>query len=176
MWKSAKQDTEVGADDSSLEPDSSKEGQQEKGKGGSFLSKKLVVLLVAGLVLAGGGIGAAKFLGGAGTSASKKKKVVAPLTHAFDEILVNLSGHSLTRMLSCSIHVEVDSAEALTEIKLREVIFHDALIDLLQSKTVKDMEYPGPIAIKRQVRDRFNRMLTNGTVVGVYLKEFMVVN
>ena len=175
MWKSAKQGQEADADDKSVAPASSQEGQQEDGKGGSFLSKKLIVLLVAGFVLAGGGIGAAKVLGGAGAS-EKKKKVVAPLTHEFDEILVNLSGHSLTRMLSCSIHVEVDSVETLSEIKLREVVFYDALIDLLQSKTVKDMEYPGPVAIKREIGLRFNRMLTNGTVVGVYLKEFMVVN
>jgi flagellar FliL protein len=141
------------------------------GAGGLF-PKKLIVALVVGLALAGGGIGAAKFLGQRG--GRQPKKVVSPLTMEFSELVVNIDVPGLTRVLRCVIHVEVDDPKAIEELRLREVAYRDVILNVLRSKTLDDLKYPGENAIKRQIRDRFNRMLTRGSVVKVYLKEFLI--
>ncbi len=170
MWKTTHRNLResVGA-----EPPDAYGADETSGAGlGALLPKKLLVVLVVGLALAGGGIGAAKFLGQRG--GTHPKKVVAPLTMEFSELVVNIDVPGLTRVLHCVIHVEVDDPKAIEELKLREVAFRDVILNILRSKTLDDLKYPGENAIKRQIRDRFNRMLTRGTVVEVYFKEFLV--
>jgi flagellar basal body-associated protein FliL len=171
MWKSAD-----GAKDDAPETggDAEAKGGEAKPKGG-LLSKKLIILLVAGLVLAGGGIGAAKFLaGGSGEDKPKEVKLVAPLTYEFGDLVVNVRETADTRVLRCVIHIEVDNDKALEELRLRDVVYRDEILDILRSKSLDDLKYPGDNALKRQIRDQLNRRMTKGSVVEVYFKEFLV--
>jgi flagellar basal body-associated protein FliL len=176
MWKSA--DGEQGeADDAKGAPSGAADNAEEgSAKGGrSLLGKKLIVLLVAGLVLAGGGIGAVKFLGGGGGEEKPEaKRVVAPLTWEFGDIVVNILGTRDTRVLRVVLHVEVDGKAALDELRLRELVFRDEIIEILRSKSLDDLKYPGENAIKRQIRDRLNQIMIKGSVVEVYFKEFLI--
>jgi len=72
------------------------------------------------------------------------------------------------------LDVEVNNTKALEEVRLRELVFRDAIINILRSKTLDDLEYPGEGAIKRQIRDRLNRMMIKGSIVEVYLKDFLI--
>jgi flagellar FliL protein len=172
MWKSAD-----GAKDEAPEAggDAEAKGGEAKPKGG-LLGKKLIILLVAGLVLAGGGIGAAKFLAGGGSGEDKPKdtKVVAPLTYEFADLVVNVRDTADTRVLRCVIHLEVDGDKALEELRLRDVVYRDEILEILRSKSLDDLKYPGDNALKRQIRDQLNRRMTKGSVVEVYFKEFLV--
>jgi flagellar basal body-associated protein FliL len=177
MWKSADKDKGE-ADEAKGAPSGASdaaEGDSPKG-GGPLLGKKLIVLLVAGLVLAGGGIGAVKFLGGGGDGKEKpeKKKVVEPLTWEFADMVVNILGTRDTRVLRVVLNVEVDNKAALDELRLREVVYRDEIHDILRSKTLEDLKYPGENAIKRQIRDRLNQIMIKGSVVEVYFKEFLI--
>jgi len=179
MWKSS-DGKQTEAADARASAGASQEGAAARsGKGlRGLLGKKLIILIVAGLVLAGGGIGAAKFLGGGGSDPSKKaeeaKKVEEPLTWEFKDITVNVYHTSGTRILRCVMHVEVDSPEAREELRLREIVFRDEILEILQSKRLEDLEYPAVNGIKREVRDRFNRMMISGSVVDVYFAEFLI--
>jgi flagellar FliL protein len=175
MWKSASGEGEAPSR-RGPEPDAAADGGEERpAKAGSPLGKKLIIMLVAGLVLAGGGIGAAKFLGGGdGGGKAREQKVEEPLAWEFTDLVVNIYGTKDTRLLRCVMLIEVDNPKAREELKLREVVFRDAILEILRSKTIEDLKYPGENAIKRQVRDRFNRMMVNGSVVEVYLKDFLV--
>jgi len=176
MWKSAdgRQDEAADSKGAAVAPSEGADTPSSKGRGG-LLGKKLIIIIVAGLVLAGGGIGAATLLGGGSSDASDTpKKVEAPLTWKFDDLTVNVQGTSGMRILRCVMHVEVDSAKALDELRLREIVFRDEILEILQSKRIEDLEYPAANAIKRQVRDRLNRMMTNGSVVDVYFSEFLI--
>ncbi len=175
MWKSANGNKEEADDADDAAPGAAKDGNEGSSKGGGLFGKKLVVILVAGLVLAGGGIGAAKMLGGGGGDKKpKKKKVVAPLTWEFTDLVVNIRGKQSTRVLRCVLHVEVENAKALDELKLLQVVFQDEILGILRSKTLEDLEYPGDEALKREIRDRLNRIMVNGSVVEVYFKEFLI--
>jgi flagellar FliL protein len=175
MWKSA-DGTVTEGDGARPAPSDASDGAQHGAPGGgSFLGKKLIVLLVAGLVLAGGGIGVAKFLGGGGSGDKpQEKKVVAPMTWEFADMVVNILGTRDTRVLRCVLHVEVNDKKALDELRLRELVFRDEILDILRSKTLEDLKYPGENAIKRQVRDRLNQIMISGSVVEVYFKEFLI--
>jgi len=170
MWKSTPGESQA-TDDAVTAPEVA---STKAARGGTLLGKKLIVLLVAGLVLAGSGIGAARFLGAGRREAPAKPKVVAPLTYEFGDLVVNIAETRDMRMLRCVILVEVDGSKGLDELGLREVVFRDEILDLLQSKTLEDLKYPGKNAIKRQIRDRFNRLMVDGGVVEVYFKEFLV--
>jgi len=168
MWKSANGENNAAADADAA-------GAATNGaKGpGSLMAKKLIVVVVAGLVLAGGGLGAATFLG-RGTAKPEELKVEAPLTFEFTEIVVNVDGTRGTRVLRCVLDVEVNNTKALEEVRLRELVFRDAIINILRSKTLDDLEYPGESAVKRQIRDRLNRMMVKGSIVEVYLVDFLI--
>jgi len=170
MWKTAQDDRDAEANGAAAAVPSG----APAGRPGAPLAKKLVVLVVAGLVLAGGGIGAARFLGAGSAEAPDDEKVTAPLIFEFSDIIVNVGGTHATRVLRCIPSVEVDNAKALDELQLREVVFHDAIINILRSKTLEDLEHPGENAVKRQIRDRLNQMLVRGSVTEVYLKEFLI--
>ena len=177
MWKSADGDKDAGGDAKGAAAAASRGAADEPAKGGgSLFGKKLIVLLVGGLVLAGGGIGAAKFLGRGGDEEKpeKKKKVVAPLTYEIADLVVNILDTRDTRVLRCVMHLEVDNPKALDELKLREVVYRDEILEILRSKTLDDLKYPGDNAVKRQIRDRLNRMMVKGSVVEVYFKEFLI--
>ncbi len=175
MWKSADGNKEDEDDAGAAAPGAAKDGDKGSSKSGGLFSKKLIVILVAGLVLAGGGIGVAKMLGGGGGEKKpKEKKVVAPLTWEFPDLIVNIRGKQSTRVLGCVLHVEVENAKALDELKLRDLVFRDEILGILRSKTLEDLEYPGDEALKREIRDRLNRMMVNGSVVEVYFKEFLI--
>lgn len=172
MWKSAD-----GAKDEAPEAGGEAEakGGEEQPKSGGLFGKKLIILLVAGLVLAGGGIGAAKFLaGGRGEHKPKEKKLVAPLTYEFPDLVVNIRDTADTRVLRCVLLVEVDNDKALEELSLLDVVYRDEIMDILRSKGLDDLKYPGDNALKRQIRDRVNRRMTKGSVVEVYFKEFLI--
>jgi flagellar basal body-associated protein FliL len=173
MWKSA--------DGNKDEAPEANEGAEAKGgdqhaKGGrGLLGKKLIILLVAGLALAGGGIGAAKFLaGGSDQDKPKEKEVVAPLTYEFADLVVNVRETADTRVLRCVIHVEVDNDKAVEELDLLDVVYRDEILEILRSKTLDDLKYPGENAVKRQIRDQLNRRMSKGSVVEVYFKEFLI--
>lgn len=174
MWKSADGNKEEAGDAGAAAPGAAKDGDEGSSKSGGLFGKKLIVILVAGLVLAGGGIGAAKMLGGGGEKKPEKKKVVAPLTWEFTDLVVNIRGKQSTRVLRCVLHVEVENAKTLDELKLLEVVFRDEILGILRSKTLEDLEYPGDEALKREIRDRLNRVMVNGSVVEVYFKEFLI--
>jgi flagellar basal body-associated protein FliL len=176
MWKSADGNQDEPADAKAPADGSQPGAGTASGKGlRGLLGKKLIILIVAGLVLAGGGIGAATLLGGGGGEQGEKpKKVEAPLTWEFKDVTVNVLGTAKTRILRCVMYVEVDSTKALDELRLREIVYRDEIIEILESKQLEDLEYPAINGIKREVRDRFNRMLTSGSVVDVYFSEFLV--
>jgi flagellar FliL protein len=176
MWKSADGTKEDAGEAGAAAPGTPKEANESSSKGGGLFGKKLIVILVAGLVLAGGGIGAAKMLGGGGNAEEKpeEKKVVAPLTWEFPDLVVNIRGKQSTRVLRCVLHVEVENAKALDELELRDLVFRDEILSILRSKTLEDLEYPGDEALKRQIRDRLNRMMISGSLVDVYFKEFLI--
>ncbi|MBN1916629.1 MAG: flagellar basal body-associated FliL family protein [Verrucomicrobia bacterium] len=176
MWKSAdgKHDDAAEANASAGAPQRGAAESSGTGLRG-LLGKKLIIVIVAGLMLAGGGIGAATLLGGGGPSeGSDKKKVEAPLTCEFPDLTVNVYGTVGTRILRCAMQVEVDSPKALDELRLRQIVYRDAIIEILQSKRIEDLEYPAVNSIKRVVRDRFNRMMMSGSVVEVYFSEFLI--
>jgi flagellar FliL protein len=175
MWKSAEGERETAGKPGSASGAAADGAEAPPAKGGSLLSKKLIIMLAAGLVLAGGGIGAAALLGGeGGGDKPRERKVAEPLAWEFTDLVVNVFGTKDTRLLACAMLIEVDNARAREELKLREVVFRDAILGVLRSKTLEDLKYPGENAIKRQVRDRFNRMMVNGSVVEVYLKDFLI--
>jgi flagellar FliL protein len=173
MWKSPDSTKEDAADAAAA--GAAKDGDEGSSKSGGLFGKKLIVILVAGLVLAGGGIGAVKMLGGGGGEKKpEEKKVVAPLTWEFTDLVVNIRGKQSTRILRCVLHVEVENAKALDELKLREVVFRDEILGILRSRTLEDLEYPGDEALKRQIRDRLNRKMISGSIVEVYFKELLI--
>jgi flagellar basal body-associated protein FliL len=89
-------------------------------------------------------------------------------------MVVNILGTRDTRVLRVVLHVEVDTKVALDELRLRELVFRDEILEILRSKSLDDLKYPGENALKRQIRDRLNQIMIKGSVVEVYFKEFLV--
>ena len=105
---------------------------------------------------------------------SKKKNEVGPI-HAFETFIVNLSSEEGERYLKLTVNIEVDNPKVLQEVTKRVPQLRDAIIILLSSKSLKDLDYTdGKAKLKREILARINSFLSSGKAKRVYFTEFVV--
>ncbi len=141
---------------------------------------KLLVIIIAAIVLLAGGAGAYFFLfgkkqeGGKGES-SKQVQEASGVNFSFEPFVVNLMDSGGTKYLKVSIQIELADSKLMEKAKSRTPQLRDAIITLITNKTSEELiTAEGKIMLKDEIKQRANQILGEGTVLNVYLTDFVM--
>ncbi|MFN4131518.1 MAG: flagellar basal body-associated protein FliL [Caldimicrobium sp.] len=153
--------------------------EEAKGKGGK---KKLFLILILGIVmisLAGGGV---FFLlskkGGEAEEAKKGKKTKGSEHSVFidmDPIIVNLLDPTGKRYLQIRMSLEVADKKSEEEIKKKDPIIKDIILNTLSGKTVEEVIVPeAKDKIKKELLKKINETLGEELILNLYITQYIV--
>lgn len=156
-----------------------KEKKEKKG------SKVILIIVgvVFGLVLIGGvAFGAYYFaaknitpVANAGTVVVQEGKGGEVVTFELDEFLVNLADEGKSRYLKAKIFIGYISNEELAaELATKKPIIRDTVNNVLRTKKTTELSAQGEEAIKKELADKINDLLTKGKISNVYFSEILI--
>ena len=91
------------------------------------------------------------------------------------DLIVNPAGTNGLRFLLTTIGLEVTSEETVKELQKRDVQIHDAIISILTSMTLPELDDTGSRdSLKVAIRSRINKDLSTGSVLNVYFSKFII--
>jgi flagellar FliL protein len=92
-----------------------------------------------------------------------------------DTMIVNLADQGGKRYLRVTMSLELSNADAEKTIKNRLPEIRDAILMILPSKQYADISTTeGKIALRKELMDKINSLLTKGHVNNIYFTEFVV--
>lgn len=95
--------------------------------------------------------------------------------YTFETFIVNVAGTSGRRYLKCTITVEFGSNAGATEAGTKVPLMRDAVIDILSSKTMEDLEPGTPRdALRAELVSTISSLITKAKVTRVFFNEFVV--
>jgi flagellar FliL protein len=143
---------------------------------------KLVIIAVLVLLVAGGGFMVWKKM-----SAPKEKGQIVAIKekdnanpdmgpiYPLETIIVNLLDPSGKRYLKIQIQLELDNETLKVEIDKRMPQFKDAIISLLSSKTIPDINsVEGKMQLRAELAALFNQHLKSGKITNVFFMDFII--
>lgn len=158
-----------------------KDGQEQTPvKKKSSASKWIVIGLIAILVLGGGAAGTYFFLFKSKQSVDIRKsaeqaKPQAAIFWPMEPFIVNLIDNDGERYLKVVMQLELSDAPLAEELNLLKPKIRDNILDLLSSKTYKEMMDPiGKQRLRDEIALRVNGCLTKGKILKVYFTEFVI--
>mgnify|MGYP001102316160 CR=1 FL=1 len=104
----------------------------------------------------------------------KGKAAVKPLLR-LDTFIVNLADQDSSRYLRTTIELELMDEVTQQEVEKRIAPVRDAVLSVLPTKRVQDIiTAEGKQALKTQLMDAINKVLTKGKVTNLYYTEFVI--
>lgn len=95
--------------------------------------------------------------------------------HQLDNIVINPAETQGTRFLVTTIALETDGASAVQELTLRDVRVRDVLLRVLGARTIPELsDLAGREALKQEIADALNALLTSGRIRDVYFPQFVI--
>ncbi len=151
------------------------------------MSKTVLIIIIAVVVLFMGMVGTGFFIlwnkiskmpqdpaTVAEMSVEEEENVIGPL-YALDTMIVNLSDQGGKRYLRVTMALELSDPDALATIEGRLPQVRDAILMILPTKTYDDVSTTdGKIALRTQVMEKINSLMTKGRVNNIYFTEFVV--
>jgi flagellar protein FliL len=163
------------------EEENENEQQTPPEKKGSKL-KLIIIIVVVLLLLAGGGAAAYfllfknKMVTGEKKSAGQEKTQVIVMW-PMDPYIVNLIDNEGERYLKVVLQLELSDQKMTEEMKLLNPKLRDAILELLSSKSYKEMIDPlGKARLRDEITMRVNMNIdgAKGKVLKVYFTEFVI--
>jgi flagellar protein FliL len=160
------------------ENENENEPKEPEKKKGSMLKLIIIVAVVLAL-LAGGGAAAYFFFfkakPAAGVKSATQEKPMVSVFWPMEPYVVNLIDNDGERYLKVVMHLELSDQKMTEEMKLLNPKLRDTILDLLSSKTYKEMMDPlGKQRLRDEIAMRVNMNLTTGKVLKVYFTEFVI--
>lgn len=151
------------------------------------MSKTLVIIIVSVVLLFMGMVGAGFFIlwnkieqipqtpqETGEIPLEEEENAIGPL-YTLDTMIVNLADHSGKRYLRVTMALELNDAEAETAIENRLPQIRDAILMILPTKNYGNISTTeGKIALRNEIMEKINGMLTKGQVTNIYFTEFVV--
>jgi flagellar FliL protein len=151
------------------------------------MSKKGLIIIIAVAVLFVGMVGAGFFIlwnkiaqmpldpaKAAEMPVEEEENVIGPL-YTLDTMIVNLADHGGKRYLRITMALELNDPESVATIESRLPQIRDAVLMILPTKTYDDVSTTdGKIALRNQVMEKINTLMTKGRVTNIYFTEFVV--
>ena len=106
--------------------------------------------------------------------AQEKKAVIGP-KYPLETLIVNLSDPGGNRYLRLSLELELSKLELEKELKMRSSQIKDALLMIISSKGIKDINTAeGKNRLRIRIMERLNEILTAGPITSVFFTEFVI--
>jgi len=151
------------------------------------MSKTMLIIILSVVVLFMASVGAGFFIlwnkisqipqnpvGGEDVAVKEEENAIGPL-YNLDTMIVNLADHGGKRYLRVTMALELSDPEALTTIENRLPQIRDAILMILPTKTYEDVSTTeGKIALRGEIMDKINSLMTKGQVNNIYFTEFVV--
>ena len=104
----------------------------------------------------------------------EEENAMGPL-YTLDTMIVNLADHGGKRYLRVTMALELSDPEAETTIESRLPQIRDAILMILPAKNYDDISTTeGKIALRNEVMENINGLMTKGQVNNIYFTEFVV--
>lgn len=104
----------------------------------------------------------------------EEENVIGPL-YSLDTMIVNLADHGGKRYLRVTMALELSDSEAMATIEGRLPQVRDAILMILPVKKYDDVSTTdGKIALRAEVMEKINELMTKGRVNNIYFTEFVV--
>jgi len=138
------------------------------------------LIIIVGVVVLLAGRGKSEEKGEKASSASTEKKGGkegggAPTIHPLDPFIVNIYDGQEIRYLRVKVEFEMASPEAMGELDGRLAPVRDAILVLLTTKTLQDIQdLRGKNQLREEILLAVNKILPPGKVTKVYFTEFVV--
>ncbi len=151
------------------------------------MSKKVLIIIIAIAVLLMGMVGAGFFIlwnkisqmpldpsKVAEVPVEEDENVIGPL-YTLDTMIVNLAGNGGKRYLRVTMALELSEPESVATIESRLPQIRDVVLMILATKTYDDVSTTdGKIALRNQIMEKINTLMTKGRVNNIYFTEFVV--
>ena len=151
------------------------------------MSKTMLIIIISVVLLFMGTVGAGFFILwnkisqipvnpaiADDVSVEEDENTIGPL-YSLDTMIVNLADHGGKRYLRVTMALELSDPEALTTIESRLPQVRDAVLMILPTKKYDDVSTTeGKIALRTEVMDKINALMTKGQVNNIYFTEFVV--
>ena len=151
------------------------------------MSKTVLIIIISVAVLFMGMVGAGFFIlwnkisqvpvdpsKVAEMSVEEEENVIGPL-YPLDTMIVNLSDDGGKRYLRVTMALELSDPESVDTIESRLPQIRDAVLMILPTKTYDDVSTTdGKIALRNQIMEKINTLMTKGRVNNMYFTEFVV--
>lgn len=155
--------------DEKEEPD-----QQPKPKK-KFPVKWIIIILVAVLIIAAGAGAGYYFLVKKGAAKEPVQKPVVLTIWPMEAFIVNITDVSGERYLKLVVQLELSESGAVAELEQIKPRLRDTILDLLTSKTYKELtDISGKQRLREDIAGRINNSLSKGKVTKVYFTEFVI--
>ncbi len=165
-------------DDEEDNDNENEEGVPTEKKGSKL--KLIIIIVVVLLLLAGVGTAAYFFFFKAKAATSGKKtaaqeKALVSVFWPMEPYIVNLIDNEGERYLKVVMYLELSDQKMVEEMKLLNPKLRDTILELLSSKTYKEMMDPlGKQRLRDEIAMRMNMNITTGKVLKVYFTEFVI--
>ena len=104
----------------------------------------------------------------------EEESTIGPL-YSLDTMIVNLSDHGGKRYLRVTMALELSDPDIQATIESRLPQVRDAILMILPTKTYDDISTTdGKIALRQEVMEKINGLITKGRVDNIYFTEFVV--
>jgi len=150
----------------------------QKKKKGSFL--KWLIIFFALILVASAAVAGLKYYKvffpttGEETVSPDEEKLTETLW-SMGTIIVNLLDEEGRRYLKTEIQIEITKKEAVAELDIVKPKVMDSILDLLSSKSYKEIVgYEAKQRLRDEIAERVNMHLKTGSVRKVYFTEFII--
>lgn len=162
--------------------DENENGQQQQAGTKKSKLPLIIILIVFLFLIAGGAAGAYFFFLKPNPQSAEVKPaaVEQPKTIVFfpmEPFIVNLLDNETERYLKVTMQVELSEQRTVDELRRLNPILRDTILDLLTSKTYREMIDPlGKQRLRDEIATRLNMILDHnkGRVNKVYFTEFVI--
>jgi flagellar FliL protein len=154
-------------------------------------SKKKMLIIIIGSVLLVAVVAVSAFFllkGGSSKESAPKaehgekaekgehgEKGEASNMYALDPFIVNIYDGQELRYLKLKLEVELSSAEVKNELTARQAELRDAVLAILTTKTMQDIQFlQGKTQLKQEIMAAVTKMLSPGKVKQIYFTDFVV--
>ena len=154
------------------------------------MSNKLLILLIGVLLVFMLGMGGGLFMmwnklaelsvqsaANAGTNPTQGSNPEQPLgpIYSLETFIVNLADKGGNRYLRVTMDFELGNAELQGEVDKRLPQIRDSILMILPSKRFDDISsVEGKTALRDEILEKVNSLLTLGKISNIYFKEFVV--
>jgi len=154
------------------------------------MSNKILIVLIGVLMVFMLGMGGGLFMlwnklselniqspANAGTNPAHGNSIEQPLgpIYSLTTFIVNLADKGGNRYLRVTMDFELGNPEVETELNKRLPQVKDCILMILPSKRFEDISsVEGKIALRDEILEKLNSLLTQGKITNIYFKEFVV--